>query len=213
MDSNQNIPSDSSLRLCSSPRPPPETLCSGTPLPSTPSHARTPCAATPSPSQVCAVPGIQPRTQLAGSECSIQQPKLPPEFASSDSVKPSTESCLQDETFSCFVCNRIFSKAEFLIKHTESDHDLQLCPLRLNDRGEEDQFVRFLKSIKFDQEYIQQRLKYYPVEWEHVEERIKFRKLAQLKLEITSKQIEKNMENNDVSSIKFCGRSYDSNAI
>ena len=211
-DSNQNIQSDSSLQLCSSSSPP-ESACSDTPPPSTRSHARSPSAATPPPSQVSAVPGIQPRTQPAGSECLIEQPELPPEFASSESVKPSTEFCLQEETFSCFVCNTIFSKAELLIKHTASDHGLELCPFKLTDRGEEDQFVRFLKSIKFDQEYIEDRLKYYPVDWEHVEERIKFRKLAQLKLEITSKQIEKNMENKDISSFRYCGWSFDSNSI
>ena len=215
-DSNQTFQSDSSssLRLCpsSTSRPPPESVFSYTPPPSTQSDARTPSAATQPSSQICTVAGIQPCMQPAGSEFSIEQTKLTPEFASSDNVKPSTES-LQDETFSCFVCNKIFSKAEFLIKHTESDHGLELCLYKLTDRGEEDQFIRFLKSVKFDQEYIEQRLKYYPVDWEHVEERIKFRKLAQLKLEITSKQIEKNMENNDISSIRYCGWSYDSNAI
>ena len=100
-----------------------------------------------------------------------------------------------------------------MIKHTESEHGLELCPFRLTYRGEEDQSVRFFKGIKFDQEYNEQQLKYYPVNWEHVEERIKFRKLAQLKLEITSKQIEKNMENKDISSLRYCGWSFDSNSI
>ena len=85
-DSNKNIQSDSSLRLCSSSSPPPELVCSDTSPPSTRSHARTPSAEAPPPSQISAVPGIQPITWHTCSECSIEQPNLPPEYASSESV-------------------------------------------------------------------------------------------------------------------------------
>ena len=89
--------------------------------------------------------------------------------------------------------------------HAESDHGLKLC---LQDSKENDPFVRFLKSMELDPDYIEHRKKYYPTHWEHVKERIKFRRLAQLKHEITSKQIAKNMEENDVNSLRYIGRSY-----
>ena len=42
-----------------------------------------------------------------------------------------------------------------------------------------------------------------------MEERIKFRKLAQIKLEMTTKQIEDNIEKNDFKNFQYCGWSYE----
>ena len=94
-----------------------------------------------------------------------------------------------------------------MILHAESDHDLQLCQGKLINCVEDDNFVRFFKSIEVSKNYIEQRLQYYPEDYAHVEERIKFRKLAQLKLGITSKQIENNMKKNDYKNFQYCGLS------
>ena len=44
---------------------------------------------------------------------------------------------------------------------------------------------------------------YYPEDWDQVEERIKFRRLAQLKLQFTSKQIEEKIKKSDFDKISL----------
>ena len=67
--------------------------------------------------------------------------------------------------------------------------------------------------MEVDDKYIEDRIKFYQSHWDHLEERVKIRKLAQIKLTITSKRIEENMEKNDIKKIKFYRWSYDSNNI
>ena len=90
---------------------------------------------------------------------------------------------------------------------------IMMCHIKMLDYAGNDPFVRGLKSIKHDQDYIEDRKRYYPTHWEHLKERIKFRRLAQLKLEITSKQIAKNMKENCVNCLRYNGWSYNSNDI
>ena len=73
----------------------------------------------------------------------------------------------------------------------------------LTDHEERDPFIRFFHSMEVDQEYIEQRKKHYPEEWDNVGvgQRIKFRMLAQMKLENTSKKIEENMKINDFNKL------------
>ena len=47
----------------------------------------------------------------------------------------------------------------------------------------------------------------------HLGERVKIRRLAQLKLSITSNRIEENMKKNDIKKIRYSGWSYDSNNL
>ena len=117
------------------------------------------------------------------------------------------------QTFDCVVCDKTFLSADSLQVHVQSEHDLMLDLGKLNDHHEKDPFVRFLKSMEVGEEYIEERIKLYPSHWDHVGERVKFRRLAQIKLAITSKRIEENMEKNDIKKIKFCGWSYDTNCL
>ena len=111
------------------------------------------------------------------------------------------------------ICNETFPNVHTLQAHVQSEHDLMLHSDKLIDNNEPDPFVRFVKSMEVDDEYIEDRIKFYPSHWDHLEERVKIRKLAQIKLTITSKRIEENLEKNDIKKIKFYGWSYDSNNI
>ena len=71
----------------------------------------------------------------------------------------------------------------------------------------------FLKRIEVDENYIEDRKKFYPLHWDHLGERIKFRKLAQIKLGITRKKIEDNMRKNDVNNTRAYGWSFSNNEI
>ena len=123
---------------------------------------------------------------------------------------PSTPYLLQTETVGCIICDEIFSKVELLGVHTEQEHDLKLCPMKLTEHEEKEPFVRFFQSMEFSEDYLESRKKYYPKDWGQLEDRIKFRKLAQLKLKNTSKQIEQKIEKTDFMNItNFCGMSCD----
>ena len=117
---------------------------------------------------------------------------------------------LQTETVGCIICDEIFSKVELLGVHTEQEHDLKLCPMKLTEHEEKEPLVRFFQSMEFPEDYLESRKKYYPKDWGQLEDRIKFRKLAQLKLKNTSKQIEQKIEKTDFMNItNFCGMSCD----
>ena len=134
---------------------------------------------------------------------------MSPELLSSVEDK----SCLQSETFDCVLCHENFSTADSLQVHSQSEHDILLNPDKLTDHNEEDAFVRFIKSMEVGDEYIEERKKLYPSHWDHLSERVKIRKLAQIKLTITSRCIEENMKKNDVRKIKDSGLSYECNTI
>ena len=125
----------------------------------------------------------------------------------------SSPELLQSETFECVLCNETYSNADSLQLHSQSEHDLLLNTEKLTDHIEQDPFVRFIKSMEVDEKYIEDRKKFYPPHWDHLGERVKIRKLAQMKLAITSKRIEENMEKNDVRKIKYPALSYESKTI
>ena len=109
------------------------------------------------------------------------------------------------ETIECVVCNKAFSDANSLQVHAEVEHELILNAQILTDYEEEDAFVRFVKSMEVGKEYIEERIKFYPPHWDHLGERVKIRKLAKMKLAITSSRIEENMKKNDVKKIRYYG--------
>ena len=106
------------------------------------------------------------------------------------------------ETVECFVCNKKFNEESNLKEHAAEEHSIELQLEKLSDFSEEDPFIRFVKSIHLGLNYISERLKLYPENWDHIEERIKFRMLAQKKLEICSKYIEENMMKNELVTAK-----------
>ena len=57
--------------------------------------------------------------------------------------------------------------------------------------------------MQVDEEYIEQRKQFYPVHWDSLGERIKIRKLAQMKLTIVSEKIEENMRRNDFKNTNY----------
>ena len=73
-----------------------------------------------------------------------------------------------------------------------------MCHIKMLDYAGNDPFVRVLKSIKHDQDYIEDRKRYYPTHWEHLKERI---------------SISTNMKENDINSLRYNGWSNDSNDI
>ena len=127
----------------------------------------------------------------------------------------SLEKCpVTGREFKCFVCSDnfntvVFNEAPEFEKHMKAEHELSINLDKLYDEeGEEDDdFVRFVKSIEMESDYIQERIKYYPEHWDHIEERVKFRFLAMKKLEICSKHIENNMKWMDVKNISYSGSS------
>ena len=209
-DLNENIqsdavslpcPSSSTIRTPSSPIQTAGTqLCDGSPC-TTPPRPITPASA---------APVTEPYTPPAASILTINESELP---SSENVMLPPPQPCQRDETFNCYICNTNFLLADHLKIHALSDHGVHLCCIKLLDYEEKDPFLRFLKSIELDQDYIEDRKKHYPTHWEHVNMRIKFRRLAQVKLEITSRQIAKNIKENDVNSLRYEGWSYDTNDI
>ena len=111
------------------------------------------------------------------------------------------------------VCNETHLDADSLRVHAQNQHGLVLNLEKLTDHNEPDLFVRFIKSMEVAEDYIEDRKRFYPSHWDQLGERVKIRKLAQIKLAITSKCIEKNMEKNDVRRIKHSGLIYESNTI
>ena len=112
--------------------------------------------------------------------------------------------------FECYVCSNNFNGAADLKKHVEAEHELSINLDKLNnEEEEEDDFVRFVKSMDMASDYVQERIKYYPKHWDHIEERVKIRFLAKKKLEICSKHIENNMNQIDVKNIRYSGGSRD----
>ena len=120
---------------------------------------------------------------------------------------PSTSLSLHPETlntFECVVCNQLFNEASDLKEHAKEDHDVELRLVKLLDSSEEDPFLRYLKSMNLELDYISKRLKLYPDNWaeDHIEARIKIRLLSQKKLEICSRCIEENMKENGLIAAK-----------
>ena len=117
----------------------------------------------------------------------------------------------QHNTLDCFICDETFPKVELLSEHTEKDHDLKLCPIKLTVHEKEEPFIQFFECMDISKDYIENRKQYYPDDWDQVEDRIRFRKLAQTKLRNTSRQIGEKIEKTEFKSItRFYGKSQSS---
>ena len=97
------------------------------------------------------------------------------------------------ENESCLVCNETFQCLEDLKHHMNIEHDITINLEKLRDSVEEDKFTRMLRSIDLDHHYIQERVKCYPEHWDHKEERVKIRMIAQRKFAGMSREISRNM--------------------
>ena len=111
--------------------------------------------------------------------------------------------------FECIICRYTFQDAPNLKEHVENEHGILIDLEKLTDFSEEDLFIRFLKSMDIASDYIEERMQFYPANWDTIKERIKFRLLAQKKLEICSKHIEANMQGNDWKIVRNQGQSCD----
>ena len=162
----------------------------------------------PNPNRSSAV--VSSASQTISSTASSSSQTYPsPDMSSSDITQLS---CQADSLY-CVVCNKTFLTAHLLKMHAAKEHDLVLSPLKLLDYDEKDYFVRFLRSMELDENYIEDRKKFYPLHWDNLGERVKFRKLAQIKLGITSMQIEDNMRKNDVNNTRAYGWSFSNKEI
>ena len=107
------------------------------------------------------------------------------------------------ESFNCFVYDEVFTEASQLRTHAYDKHEINLL-----DFHEEDSFIRFLRSIKIESEYIATRRNLYREHWDNVEDRMKFRRLAKHKLEMCSRLIEENLKKNEVKNLRLQMRRY-----
>ena len=113
---------------------------------------------------------------------------------SSPVVSTLASSSTATQSIKCLVCAKICDTADDLVTHAGAEHDLSIDVEKLSDLSEDDDFLRFLKSMNTEEDYLKERVKYYPENSDHVYERIKIRILAQIKFLSWSKTIERNME-------------------
>ena len=118
-----------------------------------------------------------------------------------------TSSSIALNSFKCLICAETCETAGDLVEHVNSEHDVSIDAEKLTDPNEEDDFLRFLKSMNIEEQYLKERVKYYPKNCDHIYERIKIRIIAQIKFLSHSKAIERNMENDDYKDVSIKGRS------
>ena len=106
----------------------------------------------------------------------------------------------ESQLLECLVCSEKFT-AEDLVLHAVVDHELIINLKKLKDPDENDYFLKFLKSMVVGSEYLEERKKYYPEDWDHVDERIKIRIIAQIKFMSWSQTIERNMDKGIVKQV------------
>ena len=152
---------------------------------------------------------LQSKIPKLKSLSSIPTQTEPSAFSSSTSTDIVTETVDKNkdpERVACLVCTEVFETGDALRLHSEVEHDITIDLQKLTDREEEnDDFTRMLKSMNVDKEYLNERVKYYPGHWDHIEERIKIRMVAKMKFEAISREISKNMlEENDTRKIYPC---------
>ena len=104
------------------------------------------------------------------------------------------------QSIKCLICAETFRTAEDLVKHAGDDHDILIDAKKITDTNEDDSFLRFLKSMIIDQQYMEERVQYYPQNCDHIYERIKIRIIAQIKFLSHSRAIERNMQENNLNN-------------
>ena len=117
----------------------------------------------------------------------------------------SKEGSLVPQSFECLVCREKFNTASLLSEHADSEHELSIDAEKLTDPNEDDTFLKFLRSMNIDAEYLKQREKYYPENSDHIHERIKIRIISQIKFASHSRAIEYNMQENDFKNTHHKG--------
>ena len=94
------------------------------------------------------------------------------------------------------------------MQHSQDDHKLSVDLQKLNDPNEDDSTTRFLRSLNVDDDYLNERRKYFPRHFDHIEERIKIRLLAQINFDVKSKKININMKKDYLKNIRYSGYSF-----
>ena len=67
--------------------------------------------------------------------------------------------------------------------------------------------------MNIEEQYLKERIKYYPKNCDHIYERIKIRIIAQIKFLSHSKAIERCMENDDYKDVSIKGRSQETEKL
>ena len=114
----------------------------------------------------------------------------------------STFSSISSKPIQCLVCAEMFHTADELINHADDEHGLSIDAEKLTDPNEDDDFVKFLRSMNIDDEYLKERVRYYPENCDHIYERIKIRIIAQLKFNSWSMAIDRNLKENNLKDLK-----------
>ena len=108
-------------------------------------------------------------SQMIASSRSIQTSQC---LCSTSTVSPSVTP-ETSETFECFVCNQLLDEPSRLKEHAKDEHRIKLQSDKLSDFSVENPFIRFVKSIYLEPNYISERLNLYPENWDHIEEKDK----------------------------------------
>ena len=133
----------------------------------------------------------------------------------SENSNPNTlaRSAHSSSTFKCLVCAQILGNERELKKHFEDDHKLSIDLQKLQDDTEEDLTTRFVRSVNIDSSYLEERKKYFPGYFDHVEERIKIRLLAQMNFTDKSQKIDRNMKKIDLKKIRYSGLCFETSQL
>ena len=148
-----------------------------------------------------------PLTSLPPCTCldnnNTPAPATPLQPTSSQTYTDSSTSSIAFQSVQCLICEESFKTADDLAKHTAAEHDVSINVKKFTDFKEDDNFLRFLKSMIIDQQYLEERVKYYPKNSDHIYERIKIRIMAQIKFSSFSRTFERNMEENDYRNSSY----------
>ena len=120
------------------------------------------------------------------------------------SIGPSSSS-IASQSVQCLICAETCKTADDLVEHAAAEHDISINVKKVTDFEERDSFLRFLKSMIVDQQYLEDRVKYYPENSDHIYERIKIRIIAQIKFLSFSRTFERNMRENDYKNSSYKG--------
>ena len=153
---------------------------------------------------------IQTDPDLQGcQEKSSENNNHDPEPNLSDVDAPISSETQPNQSFKCLICSEFLHSVEELKVHSEENHELSIDLGKLKDIIEEDFTSRFVKSVRISKEYLTNRIKFYPDNCDHLEERIKIRMLSKLNFEFRSKKIEENMKTSDFSYTRLDGPNYE----
>ena len=122
------------------------------------------------------------------------------ELVQTTASSPALSSAETTDNVTCLVCAGTFKAIEDFKEHSIKEHDILIDKQVLENSAEDDDFTKMLKSMVVANQYLQDRVKYYPEHWDHIDLRIKIRMIAKMKYEGISRQIDRSMVN--ISSLK-----------